>query len=134
MEAHPTIFGKCHAPREDAGKRLGDWYAEPDAREATVEIDMSIPLATATFDTRAAYAARVDQKTSRSAARRDGSSREAEDGWVLDRRWEIWTMGGPSVGQPVPRPRENMEIRGVYSDSRGNGSSAGIRLRFLGMP
>ena len=45
-----------------------------EAREQTVDIDMSRPPAAATFDARAAYAARVDQEVSRSAARRDGSS------------------------------------------------------------
>ena len=99
-----------------------------DAREETVEIDMSSPPAAATFDARAAYAARVDEEASRSAARRDGSSGGAEDPWVMDPRSGIWTMGGPSVGETVPRPREDMEIRGVYSHSPGNGSSGGIRL------
>ena len=99
-----------------------------DAREETVEIDMSSPLAAATFDATAAYAARVDEEASRSAARRDGSSGGAVDPWVMDPRSGIWTMGGPSVGEAEPRPREDMEIRGVYSHSPGNGSSGGIRL------
>ena len=89
---------------------------------------MSSPRAAATFDARAAYAARVDEEASRSAARRDGSSGGAVDPWVMDPRSGIWTMGGPSVGEAEPRPRDNMEIRGVYSHSRGNGSSGGIRL------
>ena len=37
-------------------------------------------------------------------------------------------MGGPSVREAVPRPREDMETRGIYSHSPGNGSSGGIRL------
>ena len=50
------------------------------------------------------------------------------DPWVMDPRSGIWTMGGPSVGEAEPRPHEDMEIRGVYSHSPGNGSSGGIRL------
>ena len=46
---------------------------------------------------------------------------------MMDPRSGIWTMEGPSVGESEPRPRENMEIRGVYSHSPGNGSSGGIR-------
>ena len=99
-----------------------------DAPEETVEIDMSSPPAAARFDARAAYAARVEEEASRSAARRDGSSGGAEDPWVMDPRSGIWTMGGPSVGKAVPRPRDDMEIRGVYSHSPGNGSSGTICL------
>ena len=99
-----------------------------EAREETVEIDMSSPPAAATFDARAAYAAHVDEEASRSAARRDGSSGGALDPWVMDPRSGIWTMGGPSVGEAEFRPRQDMEIRGVYSHSPGNGSSGGIRL------
>ena len=100
-----------------------------DAREETVEIHMSSPPAAATFDARAAYAARVDEEASTSAARRDGSSGGAVDPWVMDPQSGIWTMGGPSVGEAEPRLREDMEIRGVYSHSPRNGSSGGIRLR-----
>ena len=82
----------------------------------------------ATFVSRAAYAARVDEEASRSAARRDGSSGGAEDPWVMDPRSGIWTMGGPSLVEAVPRPREDMEIRGVYSHPPSNGSTGGIRL------
>ena len=99
-----------------------------DACEETVQIDMSSPPAVATFDARAAYAARVDEEASRSAARRDGSSGGAVDPWMMDPRSGIWTMGGPSGGEAEPRPREDMEIRGVYSHSPGNWSSGGIRL------
>ena len=99
-----------------------------DAREETVEIDMSSPPAAAMFHARAAYAARVDEEASRSAARRDGSSGGAEDAWVMDPRSGIWTMGGPSVREAVPRLREDMGIRGVCSHSPNNGSSGGIRL------
>ena len=89
---------------------------------------MSSPPAAATFDARAAYAARVDEEASRSAAGRDGSSGGAEDPWVMDPPSGIWTMGGPGVGEAAPRPREDMETRGVYSHSPGNGSSGGIHL------
>ena len=89
---------------------------------------MSSPSAAATFDAKAAYAARVDEEASRSAARRDGSCGGAEDPWVIDPRSGIWTMGGQSVGEAVPRRHEDMELRGVYSHSPGNESSGGIRL------
>ena len=110
----------------EKGSRIGT--PQRDAREETVDIDMSSPPAAATFDARTAYGACVDKEASRSAARRDGSSGGAEDPWVMDPRCGIWTMGGRSVGEAVPRPREDMEIRGVYSHSPGNGSSGGIRL------
>ena len=100
----------------------------PDACEENIEIDMSSPPAAATFDARAAYAARVDEEASRSAARRDGSSGGAEGPWVMDPRSGIRTMGGQSVGEAEPRPGEDMEIWGVYSHSPRNGSSGGIRL------
>ena len=32
------------------------------------------------------------------------------------------------MGEAEPQPREDMEIKGVYSHSPGNGSSRGIRL------
>ena len=50
-----------------------------DTREETVEIHRSSPPAAVTFDARTAYAASGDEEASRSAARRDGSSGEAED-------------------------------------------------------
>ena len=126
-----------HIPLFSASVMLGEKTPEKgsgigapkrDAREETIEIDMSSPPAAATFDARAAYAARVDEEASRSAARRDGSSAGAVDPWVMDPRSGIWTMGGPSVGEAEPRPHEDMEIRGVYSHSPGNGISGGIRL------
>ena len=40
----------------------------------------------------------------------------------------IWTMGSPSMGEAEPRQREDLEIRGVYSHSPGNGSSGEISL------
>ena len=121
-----------HIPLFSASVMLGEKTPEKgsgtgtpkrDARKETVEIDMKSPPATATFDARAAYAARVDEEASRSAARRDGSSGGAEDPWVMDPRSGIWTMGGPSVQEAEPRLRDDMEIRGVYSRSPGNGIS-----------
>ena len=109
-------------------KGSGIGTSQQDTHEETVEMDMSSPPAAATFNTRAAYAARVGEEALRSGARRDGSSGRAEDPWVPDPRARIWTMGGPSVGEAEPRPREDMEIRGVYSHSLGNGSSGDIRL------
>ena len=107
--------------------------------EETIEIDISSPPAAATFDTRAAYAARVDEETSGSAARRDGSSGGADEPWVRDPRLGVWTMGVPSVGEAEPPPREDMEIRmyiptpqamGVREESASGASS----LRMLAMP
>ena len=124
-----------HIPLFSASVMLGEKTPEKgsgigtpkrDAREETVEIDMTSLPAAATFDARAAYAARVDEKASRSAARGDGSSGGAEDPWVMDPRSGIWTMGGLSMREAVPQPREDMEIRCVYSHSPGNGSSGGI--------
>ena len=110
-------------------KGLGIGTPNQDAREETVEIDMSSPPVAATFHARAAYAARLDEEASRSAAHRDGSSGGAEDPWVMDPQSGIWTMGGQSMGEPERRQCEEMEIRGVYSDSPGNGSSGKIHLR-----
>ena len=125
-----------HIPLFSASVMLGEKTPEKgsgigtpkrDTREETVEIDMSSPPAAATFDARAAYAARVGEEASRSAAPRDGSSGGAEDSWVRDPRSGIWTIGGLSVGEAESRPPEDMEIRGVYSHSPGNGISGGIR-------
>ena len=51
----------------------------------------------------------------------------------------IWTMGGQSVGEAAPRPREDIEIRGVYSPPqairvREESASGASSLRMLGMP
>ena len=109
-----------------------------DTREETVEIDMSSPPAAATFNAGAAYAVRVDEEASRSAARRSGSSGRAEDPWLRDPRSGIWTIGVPSVGEAEPWSREDMQIRGVRYHFPDNGSSGGIcleasSLRMLGM-
>ena len=96
---HMPLFSASVMPGEktsEIGSGIGT--PKPDAREETVEINMSSPSAAAMLDARAAYAARVDEEASRSAARRDGSSGGAEDPWVMDPRSKIWTMGGPSVG------------------------------------
>ena len=37
-------------------------------------------------------------------------------------------MGGPTLGEADARPREDMEIRGVYCHSPGDGSLRAIRL------
>ena len=67
-----------HIPLFSASVMLGEKTPEKgsgigtpkrDAREETVDIDISSPPAAATFDARAAYAARVDEEASRSAAR-----------------------------------------------------------------
>ena len=114
--------------QKTAEKGPGIGTFKRDAHEETVEIDMSSPPAAAKFDATAAHAARVGEEALRPAARRDSSSGRAEDPWVREPRSVIWTMGGPSVGEAEPRPREDMEIRGVYSHSASNGSSGGIRL------
>ena len=89
----PSLLG--HIPLYLASVMLGEQTPEKgsgistpkrDTREETVGIDMSSPPAAATFDARAAYAARVDEEASRSGARRDGSSGGAEDQLVRDLR------------------------------------------------
>ena len=40
----------------------------------------------------------------------------------------IWTMVGPSMEGTNSEPREDMEIRGVYSHSPGNGIGGSIRV------
>ena len=47
---------------------------------------------------------------------------------MQDPRSGIWTMVGPSMEETKSGPREDMEIRGVYSHSPGNGSGGSIRL------
>ena len=126
-----------HIPLFSASVMLGEKTPEKGSRistpkwdtpEDTVEIDMSSPPAAATFRARAAYAARLDEQASRSAAHGDGSSVGVKDPWLMDPRSGIWTMGGLNVGGAEPRPGEDIEIRGVYSHSPGNGSSGGIIL------
>ena len=124
----PLFLASVMLGEKTPEKGSGIGTPKRDAREETVEIDMGSPPAAAAFDARAAYAACVDEETSRSAARRDGSSGGAEDPWVMDPWSGIWTMGSPSLGEAVPQPLEDMEIRGVYSHSPGNGSSGVIRL------
>ena len=137
-----------HIPLFSASVMLGEKTPEKssgigmptrDALEETVDIDMSSPPAAATFDARPTYAARADEEASRSAARRDGSSGGAEDPWVMVPRSGIWTMGGPSVGEAEPRPREDMKIRGVYSHCPAmriwqESSLGASSLRISGMP
>ena len=99
-----------------------------DTRNETTEIDMSRPPAPATFHVRAAYAAPLDEEALRSAARQDGPSARAEDVWVRNPQSGIWTIRGLTTGEAEPRPREDMEMRGIYSHPPGNWSSGGIRL------
>ena len=56
---------------------------------------------------------------------RGGSSGES---WVQDPRSNIWTMVGPRMEETKSGPGEDVEIRGVYSRSPGNGSGGSIRL------
>ena len=115
-----VMFGE-RTPENGLGIGTPKW----DTALETVEIDMSSLPAAATLDTRAANATLVDEEALRSSARRDRSSGGADDPWVPDPWSGIWTLRGPSVGEP----REDIEIKGVYSQSRGKGSSGGIRLR-----
>ena len=124
----PLFLASVMLGEKTPEKGSGIGTPKRDAREETVEMDMSSPPAAATFDARAAYAAHVDEEASRSVARRDGPIGGAEHPWVMDPRSGIWTIGGPILGGAEPRPREDMEIRGVYSHSPGNGSSGGICL------
>ena len=126
-----------HIPPFSASVMLGEKKPEKgsgigtpkgDTCEKTVEIDMSSPPAVVTLDARAAHSARVNEEASSSPAPRDGSSGGAKFPWVMDPRSAIWTMEGLSFGEAGPRPREDMEFRGVYSHSPGNGSSGGIRF------
>ena len=132
----PSLFR--HIPLFSASVMLGEKTLEKglgigtpnrDTREVTVEIDISSSPDAATFDARAAYAARVDKEALRSAAHGDDSSGRADDPWVRQPRPGIWTMGGPSVGEAEPWLREDMEITGVYFHSPVNGSSGGIPTR-----
>ena len=104
-------------------KASGIGTSKRDTREETVEIDMSSPPAAGTFDARAAYKRWVAEMDSEI---RRGSSGES---WVQDPRSGIWTMVGPGMEETKSGPREDMEIRGVYSHSPGNGSVGSIPLR-----
>ena len=84
---------------ETLEKGSGIGTPKRDARQQIAEMNRSSPPAAAMFVARAAFAARVDEEALRSAARRYGSSRVAEDPWVIDPGLGIWTMGGPSVGE-----------------------------------
>ena len=91
-----------------------------DTWERTVEINMNSPPASGTFDACAAYEPRVAELDSEIHG---GSSVES---WVQDPRSGIWTMVGPSTEETKSGPREDMEIRGIYSHSPGNGSGGNI--------
>ena len=64
---HIPVFSASVMLGEGAPER-GSWMGrfKRDAREETVEIDMSSPPAAATFETRAAYVAHVDEEAWRS--------------------------------------------------------------------
>ena len=104
-------------------KGSGIGTSKRDIREGTVEIDMSSTPAAWTFHARAAYERRVAEMSSEI---RRGSSGES---WVQDPRSGILTMVGPGMEETKSGQREDMEIRGVYSHSLGNGSGGSIRLR-----
>ena len=93
-----------------------------DTHEGMVEIDISSPPAAGMFGSRAAYERRVAKMDSEM---RGGSSWESS---VQDLRLGIWTMVGPGMEETKSGPREDMEIRGVYSHSPGHGSGGSIRL------
>ena len=135
QRADPSLMR--HIPLFSASVMLGDKAPEKDSEigtpkrntlEETVEINIGRMPAAATFEGRAVYAACVDEEALRSAARRNGSSGGAEHPWVRHRRLGIWSMGRPSVGEGEPWPHEDMEVRGVYFHSPGNGSLGGICL------
>ena len=120
-----------HIPILSAGVMLGEKTPEKgsgigtpkrDTHEGTVEIDMSSPPAVRTFDACAAYERRVAEMDSEIRVVSSGES------WLQDPRSGIWTMVGPSMEETKSEPREDMEIRGVYSHSSGNGSGGSIRL------
>ena len=84
---HIPLFSASVMLREKTPeKRSGIGRPKQHGCEETVEIDMSSPPTAAMFDPRAAYAARVDEGASRSAARGHGSIGGAEDPWVIDPR------------------------------------------------
>ena len=84
---------------------------------------MSSPRAAGTLDARAAYERGVAKTDSEI---RGGASGES---WVRDPRSGIRTMVDPGTEGAKSEPRQDMEIRGVYSNSLGNGSCGSIRLR-----
>ena len=127
--ADPSLLG--HSPLFSASAMLGEKTPEKgsgtgtpkhDYREGTVEIDMSGPPAAGTFDGRAAYQRRVAEMNSE--IRGESSS----ESWVQDPRSGISTMVRPSMEETKSGPREDMEMRGVYSHSPGNGSGGSPRL------
>ena len=70
----PLFFASVMLGQKTPEKGLRFDTPKRDTREETVEIDMSSPPLPATFDARAAYAARVDEEPSRSAACRGCSN------------------------------------------------------------
>ena len=47
---------------------------------------------------------------------------------MQDPRSGIWTMVGPSMEEPKSGPRDDMEIRGLYSQSPGNESGGSFQV------
>ena len=120
---HIPLFSATVMLREKTpGKGSGTGTPKRDTREGTIEIDMSSPSAARTFDARAVYERRVAEMDSEL---RGGSSGES---WVQDPRLGMWTMVGPSMEEIKSVPPEDMEVRGVYSHSPGNGTVGSIRL------
>ena len=118
----PLFLASVMLGEKTPEKGSGIGTPKRDSGEGTVEIDMSGLPAAGTFDARAAYERRVANMDSEI---RGGSSAES---WVKDPRSGIWTMVGPSMEERKSGPPEDMEIRGVYSQSRGNGTGESIRL------
>ena len=110
----PIFSASVMLGKKTPEKGSGICTPKRDAREETVEIDMSSPPAAATFDERAAYAARVDEEASRSAVRRDGSSGGAVDPWVMDPRREygLWEV---RAGEKLSPGHVKTWKSGVYS-------------------
>ena len=118
----PVISASVMLGEKTPEKGSGTGMPRRDNREGTVEIDMSGSPAAGTFDACSAYERRVAEMDSEIRA---GSSGES---WVQDLRSGIWTMVRPSMEETKSEPREDMEIRGVYPHSPGNGSGGTIRL------
>ena len=107
----PLLSASVMLGEKTPKKSSGIGTPKRDAREETVEIDVSSPPAAAAYHARAAYVARVDQEASRSSARPDGSNGGAEDPWVMDPRSGLWTIGARSgcvqaehAHSPTPQP------------------------------
>ena len=130
----PLFLASVMLGEKTPEKGSGIGTPKRDAREETVEIDMSSPPAAATFNARAAFAARVDDEASRSAAGRDGSiggaveTRGREYALWEVRAWEKLSPGRVKtwkLGVYIPTPQAMI----VREESASGASS----LRILGM-